>query len=435
MILRFPISRLITESLDQNEKRTFRSHLIYQSIDGIILGILAMNEFVFLKSIKGTSYELGFLLQFAALVFLFLVLFIEFRKRIRNKSRMLRITGLLTRLPLVALFFFPSEASAYSSSQIYHIFFLGIFLIYYLGNAIIYPSINVLLKTNYRHENFGRLYAYTSSLNKLIMLIVTFGYGMLLDFNFYAFRYVFPVVAILGITSIFILSKIDDSKMVYVPGSEPLLRSIRNSIKNILRILVVNKPFRDFEIGFMLYGFAYMTTEPVINIFFYEGLMLNYSSVAFYKNAYNIIAIILLLFTGRWIGRMDPRKFAAITFLSLLFYILFMMLAQYLPGHFYIGNIKVYYMLILSFASYGYFAGTMVLVWNIGSAYFCKPEEADDYQSNHLFLTGVRAIFAPLMGVWLFNMVGFTGTFSLAIGFLVLSIGTMYYSYKKQHTT
>jgi hypothetical protein len=433
MPARLPVNRIVIASLDQNEKLTFRSHLIYQSMDGIILGILAMNEFVFLKSIKGSSYELGFLLQFAALVFLFLVLFIEFRKRVRNKRRMLRLTGLITRLPLFALFFFPSNVSAYDDSQFYHIVFLGIFLIYYLGNAIIYPSINVLLKTNYRHENFGRLYAYTSSLNKLIMLVVTFAYGMLLDYNFYAFRYVFPAAALLGIISIFILSTIDDSKLVYIPGSEALAVSIRKSIRNIFRILAVNKPFRDFEIGFMLYGFAYMTTEPVINLFFYEGLMLNYSSVAFYKNAYNIIAIVLLLYTGRWIGRMDPRKFASITFLSLLFYIFFMMMAQYLPGYFFIGNIKIYYMLILSFAAYGYFAGTMVLVWNIGSAYFCKPEEADDYQSNHLFLTGVRAIFAPLLGVWLFNLIGFTGTFSIAIGFLILSIGTMYLSYRKQH--
>jgi hypothetical protein len=430
-ILRFPISRFVTASLDPQEKKTFRSHLVYQSIEGIILGILALNEFVFLKSIKGTSYELGFLLQFGALVFLFLVLFIEFRKRIRNKRRMLQVTGLLTRLPLIGLFFFPTYASAYENSQLYHLIFLAIFFIYYLGNAIIYPSINVLLKTNYRHENFGKLYAYTSSLNKLIMLVVTLVYGILLDFNFYSFRYAFPLAAILGIISIFILTRIDDSKLAYIPGKEPVFVSLRNSIRNIMKILWINKPYRDFEIGFMLYGLAYMSTEPVINIFFYEGLMLNYSSVAFYKNAYNIIAIILLLFTGRWIGRMDPRKFAALTFLSLLFYLLFMMLAQYFPGYFMIGNIKVYYMLILSFASYGYFAGTMVLVWNIGSAYFCKPEEADDYQSNHLFLTGVRAVFAPLVGVWLFKMMGFTGAFSLAIGFLVLSISTMYLSYRK----
>jgi hypothetical protein len=88
-------------------------------------------------------------------------------------------------------------------------------------------------------------------------------------------------------------------------------------------------------------------------------------------------------------------------------------------------------MLILSFMAYGYFAGTMVLLWNIGSAYFCRPEEADDYQANHLFLTGARAIFAPLMGVWIFNELGFTGTFSLAIGLLAVSIMMMLNSYRR----
>jgi MFS family permease len=426
-----PVGRYVTDSLDKREKRTFRLHLAYQSIEGIILGVLALNEYVFLKSIKGSGYELAFLFQFSMLVFLFLVLFNEFRKRIRNKRRLLRAVGLLTRLPLLGLFFFPSEEAAYQGSQFYHLVFLGVFLVYFMGNTIIYPSINALLKTNYRHENFGRLYGYTSSVNKFIMLIATFFYGMLLDFDFYAFRYVFPLVAVLGIISLLVLSGIDFSRMTTSSGNDPVTVSIKKSIRSMFRILVINKPYRDFEIGFMIYGMAFMMTEPVINLFFKEGLMLNYSSVAFYKNAYNLLAIVLLLFTGRWMGRMDPRKFGAITFLSLLLYLLFMMLAQYLPGHFRIGNITVYYMLILSFMAYGYFAGTMVLLWNIGSAYFCRPEEADDYQANHLFLTGARAIFAPLMGVWIFNELGFTGTFSLAIGLLAVSIMMMLNSYRR----
>jgi hypothetical protein len=237
-------------------------------------------------------------------------------------------------------------------------------------------------------------------------------------------------VAVLGITSIFILSGIDFSKMSVSTSKDPIWVSVKTSVRNMMRILVVNKSYRDFEIGFMIYGMSFMMTEPVINLLFDEGLQLNYSSVAFYKNAYNLLAIILLLFTGRWLGRMDPRKFAAITFLSLLLYLLFMLLTLYFPWHFHIGNVTVYYMLVLSFISYGYFAGTMVLLWNIGSAYFCRPEEADDYQSNHLFLTGVRAIFAPILGVWLFELLGFTGTFSMAIALLAISILTMLLSYK-----
>lgn len=427
-----PIGRYVMASLDDREKRTFRLHLAYQSIEGIILGVLALNEYVFLKSLKGSGYELGFLFQFSMIVFLFLVFVNEFRKRMRNKKLMLNLTGIITRLPLLALFFFPSSESAYLNNQHYHIIFLGIFLLYYLGNIIIYPSINALLKTNYRHENFGSLYAYTTSVNKLIMLFSTFVYGIFLDLDFFAFRYVFPIVGILGIVSVMILSGIDLSRMTISTETEPLMSSIRKSVRNMMAILVKNKPYRDFEIGFMIYGLAFMMTTPVINLFWDKGLMLNYSSVAFYKNAYNLIAIVLLIFTGRWMGKMDPRKFGALTFLSLLFYLLFMMLTEYIPGHFFIGKIKVYYMLILSFMSYGYFAATMVLLWNIGSAYFCRPEEADDYQANHLFLTGARSMFAPLMGVWIYDMLGFTGTFTLAIGLLAISIALMLKSYPNQ---
>lgn len=422
----------LLENLDSAEKRTFRIHFAYQAIEGIILGVLAMNEYVFLKSLLGSSYQVGFLFQFSMLVFIFLVFFNELRKRIRNKKRLLRVAGLLTRLPLVILLIFPADPAVYSAGQGYHYLFLGIFLVYYFGNIIIYPAINVMLKTNYRHENFGKLYAYSTSMNKIVMLVATLMYGILLDYDFYAFRYVFPFVAILGIGSLFILSTINFSKISIVEQSNTLWQSVKLSIGGMYRILKHNKPYRDFEIGFMIYGLAFMMSSPVINIFMNEGLGLNYSSVAFYKNAYNLIAIILLLFTGRWLGRMDPRKFAAITFLSLSFYIFFMMITQYFPYSFEIGNIRVYFMLILAFLSYGYFAATMVLLWNIGSAYFCKPEEADDYQSNHLFLTGVRAIFAPILGVFFYEIAGFTGTFSLSSGLLLFAAVLMMNSYRKK---
>jgi hypothetical protein len=73
----------------------------------------------------------------------------------------------------------------------------------------------------------------------------------------------------------------------------------------------------------------------------------------------------------------------------------------------------------------------MALLWFIGSAYFCKPEEAGDYQSAHLSLTAVRALFAPLFGVFFYELVGFAGTFILAIASLLLGIALMIWSYRR----
>jgi hypothetical protein len=74
----------------------------------------------------------------------------------------------------------------------------------------------------------------------------------------------------------------------------------------------------------------------------------------------------------------------------------------------------------------------MVLLWNIGSSYFCAPNEAGTYQSIHLSLTGARALIAPLFGVVFYEIFGFTLTFSLTIALLLAAIALMIWSYKKE---
>lgn len=415
------------------ERRTFGLHLTYSVIEGFILGILALNEFVFIKSLLGSNYQLSVLFQFSMLVFLLLVFVNEFLKRIKKRRVFLRWVGIITRLPLMLLFFFPRNPEVYEANNYYHLIFLGIFLVYYLAALVINPTINLLLKTNYSHQNFGTLYSYSQSANKIVLLVTTFLYGLLLDYDNYTFTYIFPVAAVLGMTSIFMLSRINYNPPEVIRIKNTIMQSVATSVKNMFRILKNNRPYLHFEIGFMLYGFAFMTTYAVITIFFYEELQLNYSSVAFYKNAYNILAILLLPLFGRMLGKLDPRKFGIITYTSLAAYLFFLMITEYVPYFVDFFNIKLYYTLIFYIIFHGFFAATMVLLWNIGSAYFGRDDEADIYQSIHLFLTGVRAIFAPLFGVFIYEQFGFTITFSLGILSLLAAITLMYWSHKTSH--
>ena len=425
----------LIRSLNREEKKAFRLHMVYSAMEGIILGVLALNEYVFIYSLQGSNYQLAFLFQFSMVVFVFLFIFNQLRKRIANKRKLLRITGLATRLPLLLLFLIPPDKAALSGNSSWHYLFLGVFLVYFFGNIIIYPAINVLLKTNYRHDNFGKLYSYATSLNKIIILLATFAYGLLLDADNYAFRYVFPVIGLLGVASLFVLSGIDYSRVVQHPAALKLRDSIRESLHNMLQILKTNRPYLHFEIGFMFYGFSFMISVTIINIFFQDALNLNYSSVAFYKNAYNILAIMLLPFFGKLLGNIDPRRFAALTFAALFMYIFFLLMTDYFPAYTEVWGLKIYYMLILSFFFYGIFAATMALLWFIGSAYFCKPEEADDYQSVHLSLTGVRSLFAPIFGVYFYELMGFAGTFILTMVVLLIAMGLMRWSYKRDKLT
>lgn len=138
----------------------------------------------------------------------------------------------------------------------------------------------------------------------------------------------------------------------------------------------------------------------------------------------------MLPFFGRLIGKIDPRKFAAFTFATLAGYLLFIQLTQFFPYHIMVLGIKIYPTMIIAIISNGFFAATMALLWYIGSAYYCKPSEAADYQAVHLTFTGVRSFFAPIIGVIFYQRWGFAVTFSIGVALLLAAVALMIWSQK-----
>jgi Na+/melibiose symporter-like transporter len=424
--------KIIKNIFRTKQRKTFLLHLVYSIIEGIILGFLALNEFVLIKGLDGSNNQIGILFQFAVIVLLFSVIFNEFFKRSRNKKRLLRFAAIITRLPLILFLFFPKTPNAADLFS-YQLIFLVIFFIFYLANPIIMPAINIFLKKNYTHENFSKLYSYATTVNKIVMLFATFAFGIILDINPNSYIYFYPSIAFLGILSVFILTKIDFEQSNEIIPKNGFFNSIKDSFKNMNSIIKKNKPFRDFETGFMFYGFAWMLAVAVIAIFMSKKLDLNYTSLAFYKNSYNIVSILITPFFGKLMGKIDPRKFSVYTYAAMLIYILFMGLTEYFPAKFEFMGLTIYYSLIISFFSYGIFGAMMSLLWYIGTAYFCDDNQSADYQAIHLNLTGLRGAFIPLTGVLLYSKIGYSGIFGLGVFFLFIAIIVNILSIKKEN--
>ena len=422
----------IYKGLDSRELKSFKLHLVFSIIDGLIRGALILNEFVFVKSLNGSSYQLSFLFQSSVIVMLLSIIFNELIFRSKNKRRLLRKAGFLTHLPMLALLFFPRNPEVYAVDSIYHYIFLFIFFTYYLSYPITLPTINLFLKNAYSKDNFGKLYSIATSIRQVLQMVIIFLFGWLLDFDNYSFTYIMPILGVLGVISIIIFTRIDYIQKTIPNIAGGIISSSIDSVKKLLIILKTNKAYFDYEVGFMFYGFAFMSTKAVIIIFYYEVLVLNYSSVAFYQNVYNIVAILLLPFFGKLIGKIDPRKFTIYPFLAMAGYILFIAVSEFDPFYFEIWNFKIYASLLLSTIFYGLFFATMMLSWNIGSSYFGSDEEAGDYQSVHLFLTGIRGVFAPVIGIILYELFGFTWTFSIGILMLIIASFFMRWSYKNR---
>ncbi|MEN9444221.1 MAG: hypothetical protein RIS47_1111, partial [Bacteroidota bacterium] len=357
-------------------------------------------------------------------IFVFSIFTNEFTKRFQNKKRMLRQLVLLTHLPMLLFVFFRANYQNLAPLWIFQIVFQLIFLVQFLTRPVIYPVITSMLKQNYGVGNFGKLYGYSITFNRIAIMLAAFTFGVLLDSDPFAFVWVYPILAGMGILAVFTLSSIPYTAPE-VNFEKNFLAAIRISFSEMVRIIRENKAFRDYEIGFMIYGIAWMVTMALVTIFFERELKLNYTSVATYKNAFNILTIILLPFVSKLVDRYDPRKFAAFTFSAMMLHTVFMALTFWFPSYFYFGDIKVYHMLILSYIAFGAFQSAMTLAWNIGSAYFCPPAEVTHYQSVHLTMVGLRALFAPLIGVYLLSYMNYGFVFSLSA---ILLLAAMFFN-------
>jgi hypothetical protein len=100
---------------------------------------------------KGSTFELGLLFQESTAVFILLIFFNVFIKRVLNKRLLLQKTALITRLPLLLLLVFPRNLDSFISNPVYHYIFILLFLLFYLEAPITYPLVNLALKNNFRH--------------------------------------------------------------------------------------------------------------------------------------------------------------------------------------------------------------------------------------------------------------------------------------------
>ncbi len=401
----------------------------YSVFEGTLFGAFLMNEFVFLKSLHGNSYLLGVLFVFSMAVFLLLILGNQVLSRNGNKRRLLQITALITRLPLFLFLLFPSDISVYTGNSMWHYAFLSIFLLYYLSTPVTYPTINLLLRSNYRLSHFGKLFGYANTINKLFAFIATFVFGWMLEADYSIFRFVYPVCGMLGLTSIFCLSMIPYQYIANVKQRIGLISSVKKSFGDWVGILRNNREFLSFELGFMVYGIGFMLTVSAITLYLEGPLQLSYFSYAGYRNFAAVITILFMPVFSRFIDRIDPRRFARITYWLMLLYILFILLTRWFPGFTIWHSYQIFPVLLLSFLFLGLFNASMGLLWYIGSSYYCHNDnESGDYQGVHLSFVGIRALIAPLTGVFFYQTFGVVFTFVLAIVILLAAIGMTHYS-------
>jgi MFS family permease len=399
------------------EKKTFFLHILYASTDGISIGIIALYEFIFRKSLKAGSFQISLLFMAAVVLMPFAAYILKFLSQFAEKKRLLIYTAIITRLPLFAFLFYPDKAYLTAHHELLLFGYLAIFMMFYLSNPIVLPYLNLFTKSIYKKSRFGRFYSYCQTLSQVFCFGATFIFGILLDVNPDSYKYVFPFLGLITFLGIYAVTLIPYKEKISLEKQPIYFRKILTEVNaKFVSIIKGNKPFRDFQIGMMLYGMGFLMAQPVLVLYLLDRFKMQYSEIAFYKNIPVIISVLTYPYFGKLMDEKDPRKMGMLTFFFAGMYFLLLLVGGYFPFKSHLEGFNIIYFVLLAFIFYGFFNSAIGMVWGIGSSYFAPKEDAATYQSIHLSFTGIRGLIAPTLGTLVYVNLGY----EFAFGFCVL---------------
>lgn len=261
-------------------------------------------------------------------------------------------------------------------------------------NALGLPLISATYSHIYPAEMRGRIVSVTRMLHGLAGLIGLLALGGLLERLPGATGVVFPLAGLFVLLAVWRFTRMKE-----VAG----MRTKRRSLMSLLSVLVEDRMFRRFQLFQMLLGFANLATVPLLAVYVKEelGLAVDLAVLVVSGGAIEQAAVLLSVrFHGGLfdrVGVVAHRAFAS-TLIG--------------AGFIVWAFAEVFWLGVVAAVAIGLGRAGGGVSWSIGSLYFARPGDEGLYSGVHTSLTGLRGLFAPLAGLWLFESV-FDGQYRL----------------------
>lgn len=277
-------------------------------------------------------------------------------------------------------------------------------------DALYTPHRNALLKANYPLTMRGRIYGWVTAITSLAAVVTANLVGRVLDHDPTAVRWIFPMSAVAGLLAHFGLARIrwryDGPRHVQPGAGVAIVRhSLRDAAKATRQTIRTDRDFRDFEIGFMLYGLGLLSASPLIVTRFAQDATF---SMAAWTTADRLVLpvtqLLLVPFVGRLSDRIGVVRVASLAFLSLVAYFLLMGVVTN-PWHLMGVNVL-----------FGFCMAGVNVAWSLGPLHFAPPGKAHHYSSVHVACVGVRSILGPLLGMGVMAAFSFEAALVVSAG-------------------
>jgi|GEM_PF-123427 len=369
---------------------TQRAHLRAAFLEGLVQGVLALNEFVAKKTMGASDLVITALVMAQPISWFFSSYWSNFLVGREKRSTFL-LFGLLGRLSLFLVLAVHGGIA-----------FAAVIVFATLMFGSITPAQNSLFQTNYSVRERGRAFGLSTAWQSIATIGAAVVAGRLYDHDPRMYRWTYAAAALAGFASCWLFYKIRfrgrhrSASPALGPGlAREMTRTLRSPFAGSFTILRQDRDFRRYETAYMGYGLAYMMLQPVIPIFLVESLHVDYSQAS---NARGLVFYcMMVLFSpifGWMLDRSGPVKLSTLAFLMLAFFPLTLTIA---------GSVRLVY---IAFCLYGIAMAAVNVGWTMGPIHFAGTRDSAGYMGAHVALVGLRGLIGGPIGMLLFRLTG-----------------------------
>ena len=387
-------------------RKTRLAVLWHSVLNEPLIIIYSLLAFILHKDLNASVLQIAVLIQLKPVVALFTLYWGHFvSHRPERLIKNLVWAGVLGRLPF---FFFPFLDSVWM--------IIAAAALYMLLYRSAMPAWMEIFKRNVPGEARSKLFSKGLTVAYLEGTLLAVGMGSLMDSQYEAWRWVFPIGAALGILGVIMQARVPvrmDTPMPAVlaqrslPWKEKLLRPWRDAW-NLMR----QRPdFCRYQWGFMLSSCGLMMIQPILPFFFVDMLQLSYTDLAVARSVCMALGFVATSsLWSKWINRMDIYSFSSIVGALFAAFIAMLLAAQF-------SVVWVF----AAYALYGVAQAGSRLSWYLSGPIFAQDADSSLFSSVNIVTVGLRGCVAPPIG-WLLYL--WLGPYAvLAAGFALCSYG------------
>ncbi len=292
-----------------------------------------------------------------------------------------------------------------------------------IGARVCWSGVLIIRSTiwavNYPRSDRATLAGKLATVQALVLTAVAAIIGAAMNYDTEAYRYIYPAAVGMGLVGIWIYSGLR------VRGHRALLRAERQgglgrtqvNPMAMWRVLRADDAYRRYMVCMFIFGFGNLMLSAPLVIMLRDRFELGaFTSILIVAS---IPTLLMPASIPWWSKRLDDVHI--VQFRAVHSWAFVLSIASFLLG----ALTMQIWLLFVGAVVQGIAFGGGVLGWNLGHLDFAPPHRASQYMGVHVTLTGVRGLLAPLLAVWVYEMLESlrpgTGPWALALS-LALSL-------------